>query len=128
MTKPKYKSGFEVKVAKSLHQQKVAFEYEAQKFPFVQPAKKRAYTPDFILPEVGISVECKGKLTKAERDKLLWVKEQWPELNLILLFMRARNFIRKGSKTRYSDWAEKNGFEWYSWDTGGIPPERLKKK
>ena len=126
--KPKYKSGFEVNFAKSLKAKKIEFEYEAKKFPFVQPAKKRNYTPDFFIPEADLFVECKGKLTKEERDKLLWVKEQWPELNLVLLFMRARNYIRKGSRTTYADWSTANGIEWFDWERGGIPAERLKRK
>ena len=121
-----YKSKFESNVAASFRKHKVKFEYESRKFPFVQPAKDRTYTPDFELPETGLFVECKGKLTKEERDKLLWIKETYPDLPFILLFMRAKNFIRKGSKTRYSDWAEANGFEYYDWEAGGIPVERIR--
>ena len=124
----KYKSGFEVDFAKSLRAKKIEFKYEAKKFPFVQPAKKRNYTPDFFIPEADLFVECKGKLTKEERDKLLWVRETYPDLQLVICFMRARNYIRKGSKTTYADWATSEGFEWYDWERGGIPAERLKKK
>ena len=126
--KPKYKSQFERNVAASFKKQGIKYGYETRKFPFVQPSKKRNYTPDFELPETGLFVECKGKLTKEERDKLLWIKETYPDLPFILLFMRARNPIRKGSKTSYGDWATSEGFEWYDWDRGGIPKERLQRK
>ena len=124
----KYKSKFESNFARSLSAQKVKFGYEVKKFPFVQPAKKRNYTPDFFIPEADLFVECKGKLTKEERDKLLWIRETYPELSLVICFMRARNYIRKGSKTTYADWATAEGFEWYDWERGGIPSERLKGK
>jgi len=126
--KNKYKSQFERDVAASFRKQGVKFGYETRKFPFVQPSKKRNYTPDFELPEIGLFVECKGKLTKEERDKLIWIKETYPDLPFVVLFMRARNPIRKGSKTSYSDWATAEGFEWYDWERGGIPKERLKRK
>ena len=126
--KNNYKSKFESNVAASFRKHKVPFAYETRKFPFVQPAKKRNYTPDFELPETGLFVECKGKLTKEERDKLIWIKETYPDLPFVLLFMRARNPIRKGSKTSYSDWADANGIEWYDWERGGIPAERLTRK
>ena len=128
MTKNVYKSKFESNVAASFRKHKVAFGYETKKFPFVQPAKKRTYTPDFELVDTGLFVECKGKLTKEERDKLIWIKETYPQLPFVLLFMRARNPIRKGSKTTYSQWAESEGFEWYDWEAGGIPAERLKRR
>lgn len=96
----------------------IDFEYEPDTFKFVQPAKDRKYTPDFRLSSSGIYVECKGKLTKEERDKLLWVKEQNPDLPIVILFMRANNYIRRGSKTRYKDWADKNGFKWFDYEHG----------
>ena len=126
--RPVYKSQFERNVAASFKKNKVEFKYEPRKFPFVQPAKKRTYTPDFELPETGLFVECKGKLTKEERDKLIWIKETYPDLPFTLLFMRARNPIRKGSKTTYGDWATDAGIEWYDWEAGGIPKTRLVRK
>lgn len=122
----KYKSQFERNVAQSLRKSKVKFGYETRKFPFVQPSKKRNYTPDFELLETGLFVECKGKLTKEERDKLLWIQEAYPDLPFALLFMRARNYIRKGSKTTYAQWATDNGFEWADWETEGFPKKWMK--
>jgi hypothetical protein len=113
----KFKSKFEINVAKAFKKLGLKFKYESKKFPFVQPAKNRNYTPDFELLDSGTFVECKGKLTKDDRDKLLWVKETYPNLPFVILFMRARNPIRKGSKTTYSDWAEANGFKWLDWES-----------
>jgi len=124
----KFKSGFEVDFAKALKKRKVKFGYETTKFPFVQPSKKRNYTPDFELLGTGTFVECKGKLTVAEREKLLWIKESYPDLRLVLVFMRGRNPIRKGSKTSYMDWATKNGFEAFDWNSDTKIIDKINKK
>ena len=124
---PTYKSKFEANFARSLKAQKVKFQYESKKFPFTQPAIKRIYTPDFILPDSDLVVECKGKLTSEERKKLLWWREAYPDVRFVIVFQRARNPIRKGSPTTYGDWATKNGFEWYDWDQG-IPKNAFKKR
>jgi hypothetical protein len=117
-TKNNYRSKFESNVAALLRKRGVTFEYEPEKFPFVQPAINRKYTPDFKLLETGTYVECKGKLTSEERKKLLWWREAYPDVRFILIFMRARNTIRKGSKTTYAQWATDNGFEWIDWEQG----------
>lgn len=114
----KYRSKFESHVAASFRRKKVKFDYEFKTFRFTQPAKDRKYTPDFRLWPTDLYVECKGKLTKEDRDKLIWARDQNPSMRLVILFMRARNPIRKGSKTTYGDWATANGFEWADWDTG----------
>src|SRR3990167_2336515 len=116
-----YRSKFEAKAATLLRRKRIKFAYEPHRFEFTQPAKKRHYTPDFALLEIGVYVECKGKLTAEDRNKLLWVREQHPNLRIIIWFQRARHYIRKGSKTTYADWAEKNGFEWWDWGTGKGP-------
>lgn len=121
----KFRSKFESNVASTFRKKGLHFEYETKKYPFVQPAKRRVYTPDFIF-DSGVIVECKGKLTADERNKLIWIKEAYPDLPLIVLFMRAKNKIRKGSPTSYGDWATKNKIEWYDWEAGGIPANRLK--
>lgn len=107
----KYRSGFEEKIAISLTEQKVKFDYETVTLDFIQPEVKRTYTPDFILPN-GIIVEAKGKMDLAVRKKMVLVKEQYPDLDIRFVFQRPNNKIRKGSKTTYADWAEKNGFLW----------------
>ena len=118
----KYKSNLERSVASLLKKKKIKFQYESQKVRFVQPAKKRVYKPDFELPETGVFVECKGRLTLADRQKMVWVKEQNPDLRLVILFSKPYNTIRKGSRTTYADWAKENGFDFADWEKG--IPER----
>ncbi len=110
----KYRSNFERSVAAYLKKKKIKYGYETTKFPFVQPAKKRVYIPDFELN--GCFIECKGKLTKEDRDKLLWAREQNPDMRLFLVFMRGRNPIRKGSSTTYMMWAAENNIPAFDWD------------
>ncbi len=52
------------------------------------------------------------------------IKEQHPELDIRFVF-QYNNPITKGSKTRYTDWAEKNGFVW---SLKFIPKEWYKEK
>jgi len=122
-----FKSGLERKVDAAFTRRRVKHGYETKKFPFVQPAKNRNYTPDFFIDETGIYVECKGRLTQFDRDKLLWVKAQHPDLRLVILFQRSETKIRKGSPTSYGDWATKNGFEWADFTKDGIPSSWYKK-
>lgn len=68
------------------------------------------YTPDFVLPN-GIIVECKGRLTVHDRTKHTLIKSQHPSLDIRFVF-QYNNPITKGSKTRYTDWADKQGFKW----------------
>ena len=122
-----YKSKFELAVANEFKKRKLKFGYETKKLPFVQPAKKRSYKPDFELYDSNTIVECKGKLTAGERDKWLWIRETYPDMRFVIIFMRARNKIYKGSPTSYGDWATKNGFEWHDWEEG-LPASFGKKK
>lgn len=123
MTKPqspKLKSGFEKKVVANLTVNKIPFEYETLKVPYVVPAKKRTYHPDFILPN-GVIIEAKGKLDRLVREKMALVIEQNPDLDIRMLFMRD-NKIAKNSKTKYSDWCKKRGIV-YAISEDGIIPE-----
>jgi hypothetical protein len=117
LAKNKYRSKFESNVATSLSKRGIDFQYEVKKFPFVQPAVKRNYTPDFFISETDLFVECKGKLTSDERKKLLWWRAEHPDVPFVILFMRGRNPIRKGSRTTYMDWAAENGFEAFDYES-----------
>jgi hypothetical protein len=106
--KIRFKSQFEELIANTLGD---GFDYEPDTLGYVQPEKVRKYTPDFKLrPDVYI--EAKGLFTHEDRQKMLWVKEQYPEKTFYLLFQNANGRITKSSKTTYAMWAEKNGFEW----------------
>lgn len=116
-----YKSKYEIQVAKTLRKFGISFKYEPEVVEFLQPEKRRKYTPDFKIEVKGegpIYIETKGKLTAQDRFKMQWVKEQNPAKKFVLLFMNADVKLRKGSKTTYGDWATKAGFEWYDFRRG----------
>jgi predicted nuclease of restriction endonuclease-like RecB superfamily len=115
-----YKSQFERKVAQAFKENGIKFEYEPMVVDFTQPEKKRKYTPDFrIKTKKGtLVVETKGRLTREERQKLIWIRDSNPKLKIILMFMNSSVPIQKGSPTSYGDWAKKNGFEYHDFRFG----------
>lgn len=104
-----YRSGLEQRIAHDLERRGVTFAYETLKIPYQK--KPSVYNPDFILPN-SIIIEAKGRLTTADRVKMLLVKEQHPYLDIRFVFQRAHNKIRKGSKTTYAMWCDRHGFPW----------------
>ena len=117
----KFRSQFEIGLAKSLANKNIPYEYEQMKLTYIP--KPRTYTPDFVLTKNGIIIEAKGHLDKGDRVKMQLVKEQYPDLDIRFVFVRATNKIYKGSKTTYADWANRYGFPWAE---GTIPEEWLK--
>jgi hypothetical protein len=108
-----YRSGLEEKNAKWLEGLgvKVNFEDKNARVKYEIPASSHTYTPDFVLPN-GIIVETKGKFEPSDRAKHLLIKQQHPELDIRFVFQRPSDKIRKGSKTTYADWCNKNGFRY----------------
>lgn len=126
MSKPqrhKFRSDYELSVAKYLAEQGVKFEYESQKLEY-QP-KPKIYTPDFYLPEQDIYVEAKGFFSPADRQKMLLVIKQNMFCDIRMLFLRASNKLNRSSKTTYGSWCDKHGILWAD---GTIPLEWLEKK
>ena len=70
----------------------------------------RFYTPDFVLPN-GIIIESKGFFTVADRRKHIEIQRQHPKLDIRFVFANENSKLRKGSKTSYAKWCEKNNFK-----------------
>lgn len=121
MRKTRYRSQFEINLARSLAEKKIVFEYEQAKLQYIP--KPRTYTPDFYLPEQDIYIEAKGHLDKGDRVKMQLIKQQYPDLDIRFVFVRATNKIYRGSKTSYADWANRYGFPWAE---GSVPEEWFK--
>jgi Phage endonuclease I len=85
--------------------------FESFKIRYAIPLSWHNYTPDFLLPN-GIIVETKGRWLPNDRAKHLLVKEQYPELDIRLVFTRSRTPINQGSKMTCAQWADKFGFKW----------------
>ena len=105
-----YRSAFEQGIAEAAKEEGIKFEYEPEESRVKWTPKPKVYTPDFVLPN-GVIVEAKGRLTVHDRTKHVMIQAQHPELDIRFVF-QYNNPITKGSKTRYTDWAEKNGFKW----------------
>jgi hypothetical protein len=126
--KPAYRSKLEEKIADQLQSAGIEFEYESFKVPYVVPSRKANYLPDFPVAGRKILIEGKGYFEKpADRQKLLFIRESNPGIDIRLVFQRAKNKIykkKKGQKSEpptYGEWADSHGFKWC--DKGTIPDE-----
>jgi hypothetical protein len=105
----RFRSKFEAAVAASLKKRGLPFNYEGQALPYKIEA---IYTPDFILPN-GVIVETKGLFDSDDRRKMVAVKEQHPELDIRLCFMKADVKLSRAPRSlTYWQWAERHGFLW----------------
>ncbi len=118
----KYRSKFELELARILTRHKVKFEYESKKFLYIP--KPRTYTPDFVLFN-GVIIETKGQFTAADRRKHLAIKRQHPKLDIRFVFENSKRKLRKGAKSTYAEWCIKYGFLYYD---RIIPEDWLKEK
>lgn len=130
-----FRSGLEDKVSKQLESKGVKFDYELWKIPYVVPASNHWYTPDFLLPN-GIFVETKGLWESDDRKKHLLIREQFPELDIRLVFSSSRTKLYKGSPTSYAEFCEKHGIkfadklipaEWLKESKKEVPFDKLKQ-
>lgn len=127
-----YRSGLEDLVSEQLTLNKISFLYEKVVIPYTKPARKTRYTPDFVLPHNGIIVETKGRFVTADRQKMIQVKEQHPDLDIRLVFSNPNQKISKKSSTTYAMWCDKQGFPYAkqlipeAWLTEKPTPIRMK--
>jgi len=107
------KSSLERNVYKDLlalkGREQLKISYESDKIPYFIEHK---YIPDFTVEFKDgriMYIEAKGWLRSEDRSKMIAVKRANPELDIRILFQND-NKLNKNSKSRYSDWANKNGF------------------
>lgn len=108
--------------------------YEPQdgKIKYVIPASVHSYTPDFWIPKQGgwIVIETKGIWEYTDRLKHVWIKTQYPGLDLRFVFSNSRSKTSKGAKQTYADICEGRGrgiFKGLKWQYADkrIPSEWL---
>jgi len=119
----RYRSGLEREVAEYLKDKQSKVRYEVLKIEW-EDLRYRTYTPDFMLDN-GIIIETKGIFDSEDRRKHLEVRKQHPKLDIRFVFSNSMAKLYKGSKTRYCNWCDKNGFMWAH---RVIPEEWLKEK
>lgn len=105
----KFRSKFEHRVATSLKERGLAFNYEGRALPYTLDF---IYKPDFILPN-GVIVETKGVFPPEDRRKMLAIKAQHPHLDVRICFQNADVKLSKAPRSLcYWQWAERHGFLW----------------
>ena len=117
----KVRSRLEQRVADDLTARGIKYLYEKEKLKYTVPASEHVYTPDLTFKSRKWICEIKGVLDFETQKKMLHVRASNPDRDIRFLFQRD-NVIRRGSKTRYSDWCNKHGF---LYAIGKIPQEWL---
>lgn len=114
------KSGYEDRVEDyMLTLPDITVEYEPDTFKYVRPAIDSRYTPDWkITTRKGtvFYIETKGRFMKQDRDKMILMKQQHPELDIRILFQQDNKL---GKLLTHSGWARKYGFRYH---IGERPP------
>ena len=117
-----YKSNSEYEAAQQLHKLKIAFEYEKDTLPY-EWCEEKKYTPDFCLPN-GVVLEVKGRFMAEDRKKHLFIKSQYPDIDIRFVFDNPSRQLYKGGKMTYADWCNKYGYTFCKL-SAGIPKEWL---
>lgn len=105
-----YRSGLELKAIDICKELVLECTYEEDKIKFVEPEKHRTYTPDLKIR--GTYWELKGRWLTADRLKHKLIREQHPDIRIVIVFQNSRTKITAASKTSYGDYATKIGVEW----------------
>jgi hypothetical protein len=124
-----FRSGLETIIDTKLKEEQVSSEYEKHSINYIKPATNHKYTPDFkITNSAGqiIYLESKGRWVLADRQKMKLIKEQYPELDIRIIFQNPDMKISKKSKTTYGQIATKLGYTWCDYRQG-IPAEWLQE-
>lgn len=106
-----FRSGLEERIIKQLEEYDIKPNYESIELDYIIPESKHVYTPDFPVCK-SIVIETKGRWVLEDRQKMLLLIEQHPEMEFRMLFYNANQKIRKGSKTSYADWCDKHNIKW----------------
>lgn len=113
----RFRSKLEQKVSEKMHNEKIKHQYESSSFTYVVPATGHTYTPDFTLSN-EVYLECKGAhrwggLDKSTRNKMIYMKEQWPGSDIRFIFDKVGNKLSKAKKSKtWEKWCDQNGFEY----------------
>ena len=106
-----FRSGLEEKIIQQLEEYDIKPNYESVKLEYTIPESKHIYTPDFPVCK-SIIIETKGRWVLEDRQKMLLIIKQYPDIDFRIVFYNANQKIKKGSKTSYADWCDKHGIKW----------------
>lgn len=105
-----FRSGLEEKMGAQIEAAGFPVRFEDLKVNYEVPAKRHYYLADFPLHN-GIILEGKGIFDATDRAKHLFIKAQYPELDIRFVFSRLKQPISPGSKTTVEDWCKKYGYK-----------------
>jgi hypothetical protein len=108
-----WRSGLEETLAADLRSKGIEYKFEPTTLRYNVPSRVARYTPDFwVTTRTGkvIVVESKGKFVTANRQLMLLVKAQHPDLEIRMVFSRSKEKISKTSSTSYAMWCDKHNF------------------
>lgn len=105
-----FRSGLEEKIGQQIEAAGFPVRFEDLKVIYEVPAKRHYYLADFPLHN-GIIIEGKGIFDSTDRAKHLFIKAQYPELDIRFVFSRLKQPIAPHSKTTVEDWCKKYGFK-----------------
>lgn len=116
-----------MKAAAQLLAAGVPVAYEEHVVEYTVPETPKKYKVDFRLPD-GTLIETKGRFVNEDRQKHKLIKQQHPDLPIVIVFQNPNQRISKASKTTYAKWCDTHGIRWakaHSRDNP-IPPELIK--
>lgn len=83
--------------------------YETTRLPYVL---RHTYTPDWTISETAY-VETKGLWTGADRQKVLQVKKQHPDVTVLMAFENPHRRLSKApTSVTYAQWCERHDIPW----------------
>ena len=100
-----YCSGLEDAIAAYLERQGVGFKFEAHTLPYQIPARHAKYTPDFYLGN-GIIIESKGRFLTPDRQKMVLVRKQHPDLDIRFVFDNMNAYLVSQKDKEFQAWAK----------------------
>lgn len=106
-----FRSGLEKAAADQLKAAGVPVAYEEVVLPYTIPARQAKYTVDFRLPD-GTLIETKGRFVTEDRKKHKLIRDQYPDLKLVIVFQNPNARISKKSATTYAKWCDDHGIAW----------------
>ena len=96
-----YRSGLEDTIARQIDEAGFVVLYESEKLSFTWPERSATYTPDFLITKHDgnvMYIETKGRFVVEDRQKMLLVREQNPDLDIRLVFQTATRNSTKTAK------------------------------
>lgn len=92
----KFRSTWEVDVAEALNSLGIDFEYEPKRFKFVN--ERESYLPDFYLSDYDVYIEVKGYMSKRCKRKLRLMRENEPEIVVLVFALNEMKELWKNEK------------------------------